>query len=536
MRRAALVTMAAGLVAMTLPASQATASTAPAASADGATLGGFAARSIATPIRVEVWEPVIPIPAEPQAELNVAYTKSISTSGPSGKGRASWLWPGDPVGEGFTTFVQQLHLPPQLGERGYPVQVNSEYPSDNESTSDEPLPGMVMRTSADAATTVAKAGFSTTGDLEDGDEKKQKKDGSGGEEPPGPPGLPGLPGAPQLPGLPAGAVEADEDPPPNPLGALSAVVSADAVNGVSRTTYGTDTVVSSAVTRIQGLDVLDGVITADTVRVLSRTTSTLTSSTNENDVTVEGLAIGGVPFGITDEGVVVSDSKQEIPGLPDDAAAALAELGVSFTLPTATKSAQGGTGSQEVRGLQIAIDFSALRSRFDSGPVDGIIAQLPDDLGDLKAALGAVTKGQPNIVIVLGEALTEAATVPPIDYDVPEDDPTTDPPPAGGSGTGSTGTSGAGGTGSSTSTGSTDSVPTDEGTIAGPVESTEVAVQPTASGLPPLGSVPGALLVGGLVLAAALGWWIQRIGGLVLGGTASCAHGLASGVPDLRKA
>lgn len=532
MRRAALVTMAAGLVAMTIPASQAAASP----TAEETALGGFAARSIATPIRVEIYEPVIPIPAEPQAELNIAYTKSISSSGPAGKGRASWLWPGDPVGEGFTTFVTQLGLPEQLGERGYPVQVNSEYPSDNQSTSDEPLPGMVMRTSADAETTVAKAGFATTGDLEDGDEKKPEKGGSGGD---GPPGLPGLPGAPPLPGLPSGGVTADEEPEPNPLGALSAVVTADAVNGVSKTTYATDTIVSSGVTRIQGLDVLDGVITADTVRVLSRTTSTLTTSKNENDVTVEGLAIGGVPFGITDEGVVVSDSQQEIPGLPDDAAAALAELGVSFTLPTATKSSQGGTGSQEVRGLQIAIDFSALRSRFDSGPVDGIISELPDDLAELKAALGAVTKGQPTIVVVLGEALTEAATVPPIDVEVPEDDPTTDPaPPAGDGGTGSagTGTGSTGSTGSAGSTGSTDSVPTDEGTIAGPVESTEVAVQPTASGLPPLGSVPGALLVGGILLAAALGWWIQRIGGLVLGGTASCAHGLSSGVPDLRKA
>ncbi len=536
MKRAAMVTLAAGLAALTLPASQATAST---PSSDKTSIGGFAARSIATPIRVEIYEHMIPIPAEPQAELDVAYTKSLATSGPSGKGRASWLWPGDPAGEGAKTFVEQLGLPPQLGERGYPVQVNSEYPSDNESASDEPVPGMVMRTSADAQTTVAKAGFSTTGDLEDGDGKK--KDKPGGDEPPGPPGLPGLPGIPQPPGLPTGgsATTAD-DPAPSPLGALSAVVTADAVNGVSKTTYGTDTIVSSAVTRIHGLSLLGGVITADSVHVLSRTTSTLTDSKNENDVTVEGLAIGGVPFGITDDGVVVSDSKQPIPGLPDDASAALAELGVSFKLPTATKSSDGGTGSQEVRGLQIAIDFAALRSKFDSGPVDGVIAQLPDELGQLKAALGAVTQAQPNIVVVLGEALTEAATVPPIDYTPPTDDPTTPAAPAaGGGGSGGTGgaTGGTGGsTGSSTSGGSTDTAPADSGAIAGPVKSTEVAVQPTASGLPPLGSVPGALLIGAFVLAGALGWWIQKMGGFVLSGSASCAHGLSSGVPDLRKA
>jgi hypothetical protein len=535
MKRAVLVTLAGGLAAMTLPASTAVASQA--TTADGAELGGFAARSIATPIRVEVYEPLIPIPAEPQAELDVAYTKAISASGPASKGRASWLWPGDPVGEGFKVFVEQLGLPEQLGERGYPVQVNSEYPSDNESTSDEPVPGMVMRTSSSSETTVAEAGFSTTGDLEDGDDKKGDKDKGGGDQPPGPPELPGLPGSPELPGPPDGDVAADE-PAPAPLGALSALVTADAVNGVSKTTYGTDTIVSSAVTRIHGLSLLDGVITADTVRVLSRTTSTLTTSKNENDVTVEGLEVGGMPFGITKDGVVVSDSKQEIPGLPDEASAALAELGVSFTLPTATTSSDGGTGSQEVRGLQVAFDFAALRSRFDSGPVDGVIAQLPDDLGKLKAALGAVTKGQPNIVVVLGEALTEAATVAPIDFEPPTEDPAADPPTAGG-GSGGTGggTTGSGGTGSPTSSSPTTSAASaPDGTISGPVESTEVAVQPTASGLPPLGSVPGALLIGGLVLAGVLGWWFQKMGGLVLGGSASCAHGLSSGVPDLRKA
>src|SRR4051794_4341093 len=94
-KRGAVVTMTAGLAALTLPASQTS------ASAEETTLGGFAAQSTATPIRVEIYEPLIPIPAEPQAELDIAYTKAISTSGPASKGRASWLWPGDPVGEGF---------------------------------------------------------------------------------------------------------------------------------------------------------------------------------------------------------------------------------------------------------------------------------------------------------------------------------------------------------------------------------------------------------------------------------------------------
>ena len=540
-KHGALVAMVTGLVAVSFPAAAAQ----PAADGSSA-LGGFSASSIATPIRVEIHEPMIPIPADPQAEVDIAYTKSVATSGPAGKGRASWLWPGDPVGEGFKTFVEQMQLPPQLGENGYPVQVNSEYPGENGDISDEPFPGMVMRTSADSETTVAKAGFSTTGDLEDGDGGgKDKAGGSGGTPaPPAPPGLPTLPGVPAPGSTTTSAGAGDRqpgtqtDPQPDPLGALSSLVTAEGMSSVSKTTYGTDTVVASAITHVKGLSILGGTITADSVRVLSRTTSTLSTSKNDNDVTVEGLAVGGVPFGITKDGAVVSDSKQPIPGLPDQAAAALAELGVSFTLPHATRSASAGAGSQEVRGLQISIDFAALHSRVDTGPVDGVIASLPDQLDQLKGPLGAVTKVQPHVVVVLGEAQTASSTVAPIDYSPTGTDPGATTPSDGGSGGGGAGgTGGSGGSSGTVSTGgSTGGAPTDSGAIAGPAESTEVAVQPTASGLPPLGSVPGALLVGGLVLAASLGWWIQRIGGSVLGGTASCAHGLSSGVPDLRKA
>jgi hypothetical protein len=71
---------------------------------------------------------------------------------------------------------------------------------------------------------------------------------------------------------------------------------------------------------------------------------------------------------------------------------------------------------------------------------------------------------------------------------------------------------------------------------AGAAATTDVATEPVAAGLPPLASIPGALLVGGLVLASGVGWWLQRIGGFVIGGAGACAHGLETGIPDLRKA
>ena len=58
----------------------------------------------------------------------------------------------------------------------------------------------------------------------------------------------------------------------------------------------------------------------------------------------------------------------------------------------------------------------------------------------------------------------------------------------------------------------------------------------TGSGLPPLYTIPGAILVGGLALGALGGTWLRRAGVLALGGAGSCAHGLDRGLPDLRKA
>ncbi len=62
------------------------------------------------------------------------------------------------------------------------------------------------------------------------------------------------------------------------------------------------------------------------------------------------------------------------------------------------------------------------------------------------------------------------------------------------------------------------------------------AAAPVAAGLPPLFSIPGLLLLGGIALAAVAGSYLRRLGAAALGGGASCSHGLDSGLPDLRKA
>jgi hypothetical protein len=61
-------------------------------------------------------------------------------------------------------------------------------------------------------------------------------------------------------------------------------------------------------------------------------------------------------------------------------------------------------------------------------------------------------------------------------------------------------------------------------------------MQPTSGiSLPALGSVPRLLILGGIVLAAVLGWVLRTMGGSLLWGAAACDYGLTTGVPDLRR-
>ena len=109
---------------------------------------GYTSLATASPLVIEIYEPTIPIPHTPEFEMQFAYTKVLADSS-STKSRASFVWPGDPVGEGLKTFIEQLGLPPSLGKAGYPVQVNSGFPSGPARQSQAPVPGGFMKTSAE---------------------------------------------------------------------------------------------------------------------------------------------------------------------------------------------------------------------------------------------------------------------------------------------------------------------------------------------------------------------------------------------------
>ncbi|GAB6985444.1 choice-of-anchor P family protein [Nocardioides pyridinolyticus] len=499
--------------------------------------GGYSAVATATPVMIELYEPTIPIPATPQFEVDLAYTKVEADSG-SSLGRASWLWPGDSVGEGAKTFVEQLGLPSQLGENGYPVQVNSSQPSGEPEQADEPFPGMVMRTSASADKTVAQAGFSPDGQVQDGGDE------GGGAGTPGVPTLPGAPGA----GLPSadllssfgdaitgGPATAAEDPADEPGGApglppeVAALVDFEGYTSSSQNVVRDGTIVTTSRAALGDVTLLEGLITLEGVVSTSTSTSDGAKGSATGRAVIGAITVAGQEFSAGPEGFTAAGQGAELPAFPEQLTQALDQLGIELRLPKPDRTVRGDQASSQVAGLVVDIDVRTLRQQLDALPLEDIVGAFPNDPPELKSALQTLTGLAPRVVVTLGVADTEVDTVKGLT--IPTVVPDNNQTDAGGTD---------GGAGSSTGSAPAGSAPAASapGAAAGeaPAAGDLPPAELTGSGLPPLYSIPGALLVGGIALAAAGGSWLRKIGVIALGGGASCTHGLDSGLPDLRKA
>ena len=543
---------------------------------------GYAATTTATPVRVEIFEPTIPIPASPQAEFNLGYS-IVKADSSTSRGRASYFWPGDAVGEGFKTIVENLGLPPELAgpiaAQGYPVQVNSNHPAGPASESSEDLPGSIQRTSASAEKTTAMAGYSTDCRLGQPD-AAPADEGDGGEDEGPIPGLPGLPDLP-FPGIPglgqaltstldqtvttltsgalsgkgaqgskaqgskAGAKAAEEEVECQIPAQLAAVIDLGGIGASSTVTRGVD---DDGIERVKAVSrssvgevsLLGGIITLDGMVATARTVSDGDKAVVKGVVDYGTLTIAGQRFRYGTEGFEAAGTPQDLPGLPADPNQALEALGVQLLLPQPTEEREGDKGTVAVGGLQVVIAATVLRTQLINGglPIDAIadaIAGLPfpEEAAQLKSLLGAALNLSPKFVITLGNASAVVDTSPEIEIpDVEPGDTDNDPssPVDTGSGAGSGGDLGSGGgapVGEPAPSGGEPAIG-DTGTLtdAGPV----------GAGLPELFSIPGALFFGGILGATVLGSYLRRLGLLALGGGTSCAHGLESGLPDLRKA
>jgi hypothetical protein len=468
--------------------------------ADAGQLGGYDVSAEASVVSVWLFEPVLPAPTEPQGEVDLAFTRSTSSTGPNSAATASWLWPGDTVGNGFGLLIGQ---PSQQ----YPVQVNSRYPGSPARQNQELTPGSGMTSSANSNS--VKAGVN----LADVDVPPS---GS-----PGPPAVPGLPSAPlpssrPTPGAPATPVPLPVSP------GMAALVTAKAVTSTSEATASTNSASSAAHAAAGTIALLGGLITVDGVDVRSQASSNGAKGVTDGAVTVAGVTVAGTRLALDGQGLHLAGQGAPLPPVPPQVTDQLAALGIALSATPITRKAKGTSGVTEAQSLVITVDTKLLRSKLNALPLSTIVGLLPPDVqGELAPVLALA----PKMVFVVGEAKAAANASPalPVDAGVGAGEIPGGVSAPGGATVPDVGTSGMARQG----TPAAGSLPNSAG-------------QPTvakAAGwlLPAPGTIPRLLLIGALVLAAALGWALRRAGGVVVAGVRSCSHGLASGVPDLRK-
>ncbi len=479
---------------------------------------GYSSTAWATPVHVEVFEPSLPIPSSPQLEFLMAYSKAKADSG-SSSGRASWFWPGDPIGEGLKTFGEQLGLPPQLFAGGYPVQVNAVYPSDMQSQKDEPFPGMVMRASADETLARGTTGFTPDGDVEE-------PEASGGMLT----GLLAPLGLEQL--LGGGKKEnAEVGVPAMPPG-LSTLIDFNGYVSTSTSEVVDGEVRVTSKSRLGDVSLLGGLVKLAGVNTVAKASSAGEKGTATGKAHYGSMSILGQEFAIGPEGIEAVGQKQGIPGLSANPAKALESLGITITVPEQERTTEESKTVSVSRGLVVEIKTDLLSPVLSALPLGQLTSQLPDQLGPLKSVLGGLGGLAPRIVLTLGEARASLETVPPVDFPPTDETPPGDETPPADTGTD---------TGAPVDTSSPDiaDAPSDPGAPSTETP-TETAgdlppSQAVSAGLPKLFSIPGVTLFGAIALAVAVGTWVRRAGLLALGAGGACIHGLDSGIPDLRK-
>jgi hypothetical protein len=486
----------------------------PAASAESP-LGGYTGEARAEVVHVELYEPVVPIPGSPQGDGSLAYSKVTTESGPTSRATASYLWPGDVLGDGFDQLLKQPGAT-------YPVQVNSRFPA----TATAPAKNTAQITDGNGMTTSAsdKASTGTVSLVGLGGANTNPLGGLGT-------GLGTLLGqtkAPKAPAIPV-PVEATKG--------LTALMSAEGVTSTSEVTVADKTITSSAHAAASNLSLLSGLIKLDGIDVVSTVVSDGTKATATNVAKISGITLAGVKIDLGDKGINLAGTGAALPALGNTLGTLLKTLGISFQVLPVTKTVDGPTGSGSAQVLQVTIDTTPLKSQLNS-PLSAIIALLGSKIA---TQLAPVIELSPKIVLTIGAAEASASASPAYD---PGSLPPVTNTGGGNSNTGSGGaTTGTGtgtgtgtdtGTGTGTGTGSVTGTGTGTGSGTG-TGTVPLATDPAALDLPALGTVPRLLIVGALALAALIGWLLRNAAAMLFGGASNCDFGLTTGVPDLRK-
>lgn len=463
---------------------------------DPGEIAGFAIEATAAPITVRIFEPFIPIPADPgvpQMELTTGYSSTRLGAGPTSRAVASLLWPGPGVGDGFGNFAEEFGMDP---DSTYPLRAAAQFPS-GPLTEEEALPtGAGMRAEALGLDVEAETEF--VGEL-----------------------LPDLFGA-------------------------------GTARSLSRSTVedGLGTAIADSI--LSEVSLLEGLISVDGVRTRLVATTDGVEATVRGATDVTGLVVAGTRYAIDRDGVRVEAEDEDspfaqAPSLPlrllgvvdlQDLIGVRVEGGLVDDLEANEGVAEAG---RRAEGVTITLDLSPLFDLVNALPVGDLLELLPDDVrGQLLPLLSL----SPTVEIAIGFAEVEVSATEAFVFeipDLPEPPPLEDlgaaaPPPD----LGAPGDLG-------DLPGAPDLGAPDLGDVAAPAvsaapdpgpEAPAVALPTTTAGSVPDGIGLAAqllLLTGALVALAA--WGLERLRGAafaVPAGAAACRGGAARGVPDLR--
>lgn len=318
--------------------------------------GGFTASAESALVRVGIYDPALPIPAEPQVDVSIGYARASSSTGPTSRALASYLWPGDTLGDGLGVLFGNEAL-------DYPVKVNSKYPASDSAPATnaaEVVPGSGMSTSADETSTVASVSVAAVG---------------------------------------------TGTPVPLPLPVATAA-SVDVTKSRSTVDVG-DEVVSHARARGAGLALLGGLITIDGFDMDLSASSDGVKASAAGNLAITGLSVAGQRIQVGNE-VSLDGSKNTLPEAPLD----FPQLGLKVEFLKQDRAVDGSTAKLGGRGMTVTVDIAVLSKQLGLGSLADPLAPVIEQIPQLGPLLTGLLKFGTKLVITVGDVRVGAAATP----------------------------------------------------------------------------------------------------------------------------
>ncbi len=453
------------------------------------TLGGFTVSALAESISAQYEQPNFPVPATPSLEFDEGYAATTDNFGPTGSATASTLYPGQVVanaGPELSLLVPGVPLP---AAPTWPIQAVSNFPqAPNTAATDVPGLNMDAQSTTSGNTATATIGDdAATAGSSGGDPTQQAPSGSG-----------------------------------NVLAGVSGILGVGGLSATSSSQAPSTTANATATATVGGISMLGGFISIGSITSTATASSDGATGKVTGSTQVQNVSIAGEQISITANGIQALNSKS-LGALPISALnTLLKELGITIAVTNPTDKVSGPSASRELDGLEISINLDALdaaANKFASLLPPKVISQLPVAIPNeqqITLYFGRVqvnSTASPNFVANSGSTGAGSSSSSPSTGASSTGNTGSGFTGSTGSGTGSTfaGSTGSGGGSSPSGTGGTGSSPT-----LSPQTST---VGATFKG------IGAALVLLGLLAAAALAYLYKRADDLTDALGTTCSEG-----------